>query len=233
MEGDRPGLLLVWLRAFLLGAAALLSGTVAHASADGLLPSVSAMLSLLGLAAVAGAWFLRRRAGGRRLVVLVLAGQTLVHLALTLVAGHRGDPVSAPVALTRMVPASGHATLHDELMGVAPATGATVTPTFGWVTHLVHHVSEQSPAMVAAHLLAAVALGLWLAHGETLAWSALLVTSAWLLGLLGLVHDADRSRRPVVALPGRSAPTDRVVVLLPQLASRAVSRRGPPLSFAA
>ncbi len=233
MEGSRPGLLLIWLRAFLLGAAALLSGTVAHASADGLLPSVAAMLVLLALSAAVAAWFLRRRVGGLRLVVLVLAGQTLVHLALTLLAGHRGDPVSAPVALTPVAPPAGHASLHEELMGGLPPAGSTTTPTFGWVSHLVHHLSEQAPAMVAAHLLAAVALGLWLAVGEALAWSALMVTAAWLVGLLRLVDAAGRSPHLVVVPAARPAPTDRVVVLLPQLTSHAVSHRGPPLSLAA
>lgn len=233
MEGNRPGLLLVWLRAFLVGAAALLSGTVAHASADGLLPSLAAMLVLLALSAAAAAWFLRRRVGGLRLVVLVLAGQTLVHLALTLLAGHRGDPVSAPVALTPAVPASGHASLHEELMGGLPPAGSATTPTFGWVTHLVHHLSEQAPAMMAAHLVAAVALGLWLAWGEAHAWSALLVTAAWLAGLLGLVDALGGSRHLVVVPAAGPAPTDRVVVLLPQLASHTISHRGPPQSLAA
>ncbi|MFN8193084.1 MAG: hypothetical protein U0R80_02245 [Nocardioidaceae bacterium] len=228
MVADRPAAPTVWLRALLVGAAALVSGTVAHAAADGLLPSVGALLVLLGLATVGGAWFLRRRAGRLRLVALVVTGQSLVHLALTMLAGHRGDP-RTPVAVPTPV-VTRDASLQDALMGGAMPQNRAA-PDLAWATHLVHHVVEQGPAMAAAHLAGAVALGLWLALGEARLWSVLLVSAALMSARLRRRRH-DRPGLPPHAPLRRPAPTVSVVLLLPQLVGGSVSHRGPPRSFA-
>lgn len=239
----RPGSFLLWLRAWLLGSVALLSGTVAHTSAAGLLPSWPALGGLLLACTVAGATFLRRRASGVRLVALVLAGQTAVHLVLTMLAGHRGDaPVAGPAVPAEVVPpaaagqpAAGSAT--DQLMAQllaehpAHATGAGgAAPTLGTLPHLVDHVVEQGPLMLLAHTAAAAALGLWLAVGERALWALLTTGSSrlgsWAARVLALGSSPDPA---LIVAQVRPARGDAPVVRRPQLANHTFSLRGPPV----
>lgn len=150
MDVLRPGSVLLWLRAWLLSSAFVLSGTVAHASAEGLLPSWRWLLLLSLGGTTAAAALLRRPASGVRLVALLLAGQTVVHLALTVLAGHRAA--------------------HHEM---APEPSTSTSPWLTFVHHEFEHLAEQRPSMVLAHLLGAVALALWLAVGERALWGML------------------------------------------------------------
>jgi hypothetical protein len=196
----RPGPFLVWTRAALLGAIALLSGTAAHVSAGGLLPSSIAMVGLLVIATLAATRCVLHRASALRLVALVLAGQTLIHLMLSALAGH-----------------------HEDL-GVAGSSS-------GSLAHLVHHLSEQDPLMVLAHLVAAAVLGGWLAVGESALWTALVLVTArlcgWASALLPVTVDG-------WARPGRcdlrhSRTPCAHVVRRRALVVGTVTHRGPPL----
>jgi hypothetical protein len=82
---------LLWGRALLLSGVALLSGTVAHAAAHGVLPGVPVLAGLLAVGTALAAPLLRRPAGTGRLVTMLVLGQAGVHLALTLLGGHEGD----------------------------------------------------------------------------------------------------------------------------------------------
>ena len=89
--GTTPGAALVWARAAVLGGAMALVGGVSHTSAGGLLPQV-AVTALVVLGCVAlSAVFLTGPASPLRVVALLVGGQTGVHVALTLAAGHVGD----------------------------------------------------------------------------------------------------------------------------------------------
>ena len=208
---------LLWLRAGLLGAIALLTGIVSHASADGLLPS-AAWLAVLGLGAtLSAAWVLRRRVSAAGLLGLAVLGQTITHLALTVLAGHRGDPVTRPAH------AVAGGTWEDAMMGGYADPPAA--PSLGWTTHLVDHMTEIGPGMVLAHLLGALALAGWLAMGEAALWGLLLLLGAdicaWLVAWTA----------PLVPLAPAPARAD-VPLAAPRrwvLCQGNVSRRGPPL----
>jgi hypothetical protein len=134
---------LLWLRAALLSAVALLAGTVAHASAHGHLPGPAAMVALLAAGTLVSAPLLTRPAGPATIAALLVVGQTGVHVVLTALSGHEGDE---PV---------GH--------GHEPE----------WVHHLTEDLSGPHAAMALAHAAAAAAVGLWLAVGERALWELL------------------------------------------------------------
>ncbi len=218
MDGIRATGALLWLRAGLLGAIALLTGVVSHAAADGLLPSAGTLVALGLLATAAAAWVLRRRMPWLALVGLALLGQAVVHLALSVLAGHRGDPVAAPPR-----PLTGATTWQDSLLGGYADPAAA--PSLGWASHLVEHLTEVGPGMVLTHLLGAAVLAGWLAIGEGALWALLL--------LVGAEVGSRLWRWFVVPVVSPAAPARTVVPLVaprPVLLSRGgLCRRGPPL----
>ncbi len=133
---------LVWARAAMLAAVSLLTGTLAHVSAHGLLPGPVTMAALLLVGTTAAAPFLRTQASTARVVVLLALGQTVVHGALTALAGHRGEPAEHGA--------------HSLL---------------GAVHHLTEDLTGPHAAMALAHALAAATVGAWLASGEHALWA--------------------------------------------------------------
>lgn len=124
-----------WGRAALLASVALGTGVVAHVSADGRMAGPVPILVLYAVTTACAASLLGRPATTTRIVVLLVAGQTMVHGVLTAMSGHRGDPplqraAAAPLAIP------------------APAQ------------HLVADLSGPHAVMALAHLAAAVAVGL-------------------------------------------------------------------------
>lgn len=207
---------LLWARAALLGCVGLLTGVVSHTAADGLLPSVGWMLALAAWSIVVSAWFLRRRRTAPLLVALALAAQACVHLALSILAGHRGEARVSPT----LAPASS-GSLEDALMGghVDPATQVDL----GWTTHALDHLTAVGPWMVLGHLAGAAALGAWLAVGEAALWGLLLFVGASVLARLSLrLPPVVRRPRPLPIAVGQATPVSLLVV-----GSR--SRRGPPV----
>lgn len=86
------GPLLRWTRVAMLAAVAPVSALVAHVSADGLLPGWPALIVLYVICCGTAGTLLGRPASTLRVVVLLMAGQTFIHGALTSLSGHRGDP---------------------------------------------------------------------------------------------------------------------------------------------
>ncbi|MFC4786452.1 hypothetical protein ACT8ZV_18395 [Nocardioides sp. MAHUQ-72] len=231
MTRDVSGALL-WGRALLLAAVVLVTGVVGHTSADGLLPGPAGLTVLAALVLVTCAALLGRPATRLRLVAVTVGGQTLVHLALTVTAGHAGDHTTAvvrrapsplPVVDGRRV-----GSLLDQYDAAAgPALGPGPALPLG---HLVADLSDHAP-MMAAHLVASALVGLWLAVGEQALWTLVALAGALAcapLRVLVAVVPAPAARRqnPVVAAwPGPTAPTP--------LLARAVVRRGPPSALAA
>ncbi len=182
-------------------------------------------LALLGAFAVtaAAAW----AAAGRRRGAPTIAGalfvlQGALHLLFSMAGAHAGDtghPTAA--APSRM---TGTHAMH----GTTAADGAVgMTGT--------HHMSsapgtwmsmDMSSGMLAAHLLAALLCGLWLAHGEaaflTLARAALAYAFTPLRLILARVRVPDVPRR-TIRRARRAAHRPHTVVL-----AHTLSRRGPP-----
>jgi len=220
---------LLWPRAILAGGLAFGFGVVGHVTADGLLPGPGLLVALLVLVVAVSAPVLNRAAGPIRIVSLLVGGQAVVHLALTVTAGHRGDPgLSSPVSpstrhLAVLPQVDGHrmGSLQDAYEGMS-SHSSTVAPALP-VGHLAHDLAAHAP-MMAVHLVAAALVGLWLARGERCLWTLLALTSR-------LVLAASWALAPVPAAPPRRlpalAPLSVIPVALRQ--SRPHARRGPPV----
>ncbi len=193
-----------WGRALVLGAMMMLTGSVAHATAGGLLPTAPTLAALLAVCVLVSAAFLGRSASLPVLVGLLALGQTVIHLALSALAGHVGEP-AGPVAWDRVGP---------NLEALAAET----------ISH--------APMMM-AHLVAATGVALWLAVGERALWAvlwslAVIVLRPVLAALCAL--GARMLPAPVTVLPvlDRTAALPRRLAVL----ARSVVRRGPPLQLA-
>ena len=86
-----------WLRALLLATVALLAGGLAHVSAGGALPGALGVAALLVLGTTVSAPLLGTRASTRRVVLLLVLGQTAVHALLTAASGHHHEDEAGPV----------------------------------------------------------------------------------------------------------------------------------------
>ncbi|GAA4382052.1 hypothetical protein GCM10023146_44360 [Nocardioides caricicola] len=219
---------LLWARAFLLAFVACFLGVTGHVTADGLLPGPGWLVVLLVVGTLLSLPLLARPASGLRLVVLLVGGQTLVHLFLTVTAGHTGDRVEAPVAhhSGRILPTvDGHriGTLQDQYDAmIGSATAQPALP----VGHLVSDLSAHAP-MMAVHLLAAALVGLWLAVGERSLWTLVALATAVLLRLVTPLLPV-LPERGLVTLPA-----EPVGLAAPHRLTRSVVRRGPPALLAA
>ncbi|MFB7392729.1 hypothetical protein [Streptomyces sp. NPDC056191] len=188
-------------------------------------------LTLLGAFTVtaAAAW----AAAGRRRGAPTIAGalfvlQGALHLLFSLAgsrAGDTGHPATAPQATTAvhgMHAMNGMHAMHGTA-GADGAAGPAGPHDLGATTAMF---MDMSTGMLAAHLLAALLCGLWLAHGEaaffTLARAALAYAFTPLRLLLARAQVPDAPRRPV-RRARRSAHRPHTVVL-----AHTLSRRGPP-----
>ncbi|MBP2581671.1 hypothetical protein J3A78_002149 [Streptomyces sp. PvR006] len=185
-------------------------------------------LTLLGAFTVtaAAAW----TAAGRRRGAPTIAGalfvlQAALHLLFSLAgsrAGDTGHPATAPQEMHGTHGATGMHAMH----GTAGADGAAGTAGSHDLGATTAMFMDMSTGMLAAHLLAALLCGLWLAHGEaaffTLARAALAYAFTPLRLLLARTQVPDAPRRPV-RRARRSAHRPHTVVL-----AHTLSRRGPP-----
>ena len=202
----RPDALLLWGRAAVLTGSTFLVGALGHVTAGGLLPGVPALVLLLATGTTLAAVFLSRPASTRLLVGLVVVGQTLVHGALSLTAGHgagHGAGHRGGVVHVRAAPGSlptgsggrvGSLQDHYEATVAAPvATGLTVPDPASLLDHA---------PMFLAHAAAGVLVGLWLAVGERAVWALLALAVRTVLAPLVAVLlplTPARRLRPAVA----------------------------------
>lgn len=228
----RASLTLRWVRASVLAAVALGTGAVAHVSAEGRLPGPGGLMVLTLACTALAAALLGRQASTLRLVALVVAGQGFVHTGLAAMAGHRGDPVAHPTHPLPAPTAPRTGSYFDQWEAAHPAAGsAPAVP--AWLVHAVADVVEH-PAMALAHVLAAAAVGLWLAAGERALFALLTLTAALALTLVRRLRDALAAIR-VVPVPAPVRRTTYQVLRLPRrdVWARGPVRRGPPLLLAA
>jgi hypothetical protein len=234
----QAGLVLRWARALLLAGVSVAGGALGHVSADGLLPGASGLAALFLVATCAAAAMLGRPASTLRVVLLLVVGQTLIHVALAAMAGHHGDSAMPPEPPRPAMPDhadTGPRSLHDQIHPDPPVLEYLAVP--GSLQHVLAELTGANALMALAHLAAAAAVGLWLALGERALWTVLALTGqrvqvlvraaigSHLEGCQALSELACRQRPNLVpasaVLPNQKAP--RLLLL-----SRAVVRRGPP-----
>jgi hypothetical protein len=175
-------------------------------------------------AAVTGAagWCLAGRERGLPLIVtVVVAAQTVLHSAFSLAQSAPGGTASMDTGALDMG--------NDMGMGMGMSTGSMRMDAMD-MSHM-DHVGQatggsSSFGMLAAHLLAALLCGLWLAYGERAAFRILRAVAGWLAAplrlLLALPVPPHRPRLHV----RRRRSDDRAPRLL--LLVHAITSRGPP-----
>jgi hypothetical protein len=218
----------LWARAGVVGSLAFLLGVVGHVTADGRLPGPVFLTVLLTMAVLLSAPMLSRPASSLRIVTMLVGGQTLLHLVLTVSAGHAGDRrtgtgAARSSALDSLPVLDGRrvGSLQDAYDGAGDQPGG-LAPTLP-VGHLVDDLSAHAP-MMAAHLVVAALVGLWLGYGERCLWTLIALTGRRILM-------AARTLQPVAVavrltmVDGALAPAGPRSVWL----VRSDSRRGPPL----
>jgi hypothetical protein len=211
-----------WARALTLALVMLGAGYSGHVAGGGVAPPIGLLGPMLVVVTVAVAPFLEKPASVPRVVVLMLAAQALLHLALELVGS---------AAATHAVP------MTHSAAGAGMAHMAQGGPTSSWAASVMACLTADHLNMLAAHLGAALVVALWLAAGERAAWtlvgvSTFTVAKAW----LAICDACVVTRVVVVGMRPRAlfAWIDRRSVL-PSVweGRRAFSQRGPPRVSAA
>jgi hypothetical protein len=218
----------LWARALLMGSLAFILGVVGHVTADGLLPGPVFLTVLLAMSVLLSAPMLSRPASTTRIVAMLVGGQTLLHLVLSVTAGHAGDRAASTVATRSsamadlpVVDGRRLGSLQDAYTGAGDQPGA-LAPTLP-VGHLINDLSAHAPMMV-VHLVAAALVGLWLGYGERCLWTILALTGRRVLAAVWVLQPVASAPR-LTFLDAVLAPAGPRSVWL----VRPDSRRGPPL----
>lgn len=218
----------LWARALVVGLLAFALGVIGHVTADGLLPDPTFLAVLLAMSVLLSASMLSRPASSMRLVAILVGGQTLLHLVLSLSAGHAGDraagtAVARSSALGELPVLAGRrvGSLQDAYTGAADQQGG-LAPALP-LGHLVDDLSAHAP-MMAVHLAVAALVGLWLGYGERCLWAVLALTGRRILALTWAPQPVATAPR-ITSLDALRAPAGPHSVWL----VRPDSRRGPPL----
>ncbi|MFI7409710.1 hypothetical protein ACIBU0_13705 [Streptomyces sp. NPDC049627] len=178
--------------------------------------------TLVGGAATTGVvgWCLAGRERGPALIVsVVVALQTALHLAFSLVPQEAVGQAQASTGMGSM--SHTMPPMHMDSTDLGHLS----------LRHLDHggHVTggTSSAGMVAAHLLAALLCGLWLAYGERAAFRILRAVAGWLATPLGLPLDLPAPpHRPRIRVRRRHDDRSPRRLLL----THSITSRGPPLA---
>lgn len=237
-----------WIRAALLSAVAMGSGALGHLAAGGLMPGRVALGVLFAVCLGTAGSALGRPASTLRVVVLVIAGQTFIHGALTALSGHKGDPPSSrseaagPAAVVPAGEGRRVGSLYDQVYAGHPGAARTQLAVPAPVEHLLADLTGPHAVMALAHLVAAVLVGLWLARGEHALWELLRVAADGVRELLvrtlvaccdriaGLGRVVNGSLRLRLAVGAQWQPIEPATITM---LARSVVRRGPPALLAA
>ncbi|MEV0204360.1 hypothetical protein AB0H97_04080 [Streptomyces sp. NPDC050788] len=219
------------LRAAVFAAVCVLLAALGHVLMSG--NDVPAWVLAAGLAATGTVgWCLAGRERGLPLIVaVVVAAQTVLHEAFSLAQSSSGGAASNGMKSMDMgsmdmgsmhmgsMPMDSMDMGHMD-MGRMPHTGPMAHSMDGW---------GSSYGMLAAHLLAALLTGLWLAYGEKAAFRILRAVAARLAAplrlLLALPPALDRPRVHPRRPRSDRAPSLRLLV-------HAITSRGPPAGTA-
>ncbi|MGW1285637.1 hypothetical protein ACWDBD_22670 [Streptomyces sp. NPDC001118] len=231
------------LRAAVFAAVCVVLAALGHVLMSGQdVPAWALAAGLLATGAVG--WCLTGRERGPRLIVpLVAAAQTALHTAFSfaqsvsgstppLAAGHTGMDMgmgSMPMGSTHSVDSMDMGHMGMGHMDMGHMGHASMDP----LQHLGHSLGvgdTSSFGMAAAHLLAALFTGLWLAHGEKAVFRILRAVAGWLAAPLRLLLRAlpVTGERPDQRLCRPRS--DRAPSL--DLLIHAITSRGPPVGTA-
>ncbi|MGW0333683.1 hypothetical protein ACWD0J_17730 [Streptomyces sp. NPDC003011] len=185
-------------------------------------------------------WCLAGRERGLPLIVaVVVAAQTLLHLAFEFAQSAAPLPTagSSPVPRGAMDMDSTARDMGSVHMGSAHMDAVHMDAVHIGFTHPEHRDAGQmahmghdmdgtsSFGMLAAHLLAALLCGLWLAHGERAAFRILRTLAGWLAAPLRLLLALPTPpHRPRIRVRRRSDWAPRRFLLV-----HAITSRGPPV----
>ncbi|WP_028808454.1 hypothetical protein [Streptomyces canus] len=183
------------LRAGVFAAACVLLAALGHVTMSGTPVPWWAMAAGAAATGVAG-WLLAGRERGRTsIVVVVTAAQAVLHETFT----QAQELTSASAVMPGAGGPTGTSTVDMGSMG-SMDMGSMSGMDMGSTAHAVHGMSggghmhgmagmsgAASVGMFAAHLLAAVLCGLWLAHGERAVFRVLRAAAAWLAAPLRLL----------------------------------------------
>ncbi|MFJ6983784.1 MULTISPECIES: hypothetical protein [unclassified Streptomyces] len=222
------------LRAAMFAAVCVLLAALGHALMSERQVPAAALAAALAVTAAVG-WALAARERGPVLVVaVVVAAQTALHTAFSYAQSATGGGTPAPAPDT-----AGTALNPLRAMSVPSLPDAASEPMpmpmpMGHMGHMSHLGGADggpgsSFGMLAAHLLAALLCGLWLAYGEQATFRILRAVAARLAAplrlLLALPVPPDRPR--VRARRHRSDRAPRLLLV------HAITSRGPPHGTAA
>jgi len=210
-----------WARALTLASVMLCAGYSGHVAAGGGAPPGALLGPMLVVVTVAVAPFLEKPASAGRVVVLMLAGQGLLHVALEVV-GSAAPRHGAPMMQT----ATG-----DGMAAMVP--GVPSPSSTLWMLCL----NDAHLNMLITHVGAALVVALWLASGERAAWVLLGVTGLAVAKTWSAVCDACVVTAVIVVGKRPTAPLawvdQRRVPRSVWDGGRALSQRGPPRVCAA
>ncbi|POX44174.1 hypothetical protein [Streptomyces sp. Ru72] len=219
-------------RAAVFAAVCVLLAALGHVTMSG---SHVPAWALAAGAAVTGAvgWCLAGRERGLPLIVaVVVAAQAMLHTAFSLAqAAGAGPELGSTASLDLGFPASTGDDMGSMDMGSMPMDSMDMRAMgMGPMAHLGHCTGGTSSlGMLAAHLLAALLCGLWLACGEKAAFRILRAVAGRLAAplrlLLALPLTPDRPRTRVRRRGSHRAPRLLLIV-------HAITHRGPPVGTA-
>jgi hypothetical protein len=208
------------LRAAVFAAVCVLLAALGHVMMSGTDVPAWALAAAAVVTGGAG-WCLAGRERGLPLIVtVVVATQTALHSAFSLAQSATGGTES----MSSMSMAQRDAT-HTSMAHMDMGMGMASMPGTGDMGGMGHSADGTwSFGMLAAHLLAALLCGLWLAHGERAAFRILRALAGWLTAplrlLLALPDTPDRPRVRVRRRRSERAP--RLLLV------HAITSRGPP-----
>ncbi|MGW5422929.1 hypothetical protein [Streptomyces sp. NPDC003943] len=211
------------LRAALFAAVCVTLAAVGHSSMSAHSVPVSSLLTAFAVT-TALAW---AAAGRRRGPVALVPGLAAVQGVLHLIfgAGEAGGGAAAAGHMAGMAGMTGTASAMPMPMPMSMPVdgGASSGMGFGMGSGM-----GSGAGMLAAHALAALACGLWLARGEAALFALARTAGALALAPLRVALAAVRLLVPVPPRPRPVRPRAPACVLRGVLLAQAVSRRGPP-----
>lgn len=212
------------LRAGVFAAACVLLAAFGHVMMSGTTVPWWTMAAGTTATGTAG-WLLAGRERGRRLIVtVVVAAQALLHemfsLGQSLAAGTTPGPGRASAAMTGMDMSSPDAMDMSGMTHMPHMTHGS-----GGMAHTHSMAGVSSSGMLAAHLIAAVLCGLWLAYGERAVFRVLRAAAARLAAPLRMLLALPVPARPPARRRRTAANHSRLARFL---LCYSVTSRGPP-----
>ncbi|MER7780051.1 hypothetical protein ABTZ21_34510 [Streptomyces sp. NPDC096191] len=225
------------VRAGVFAAVCVLLAALGHATMSGAPVPWWTLAAGAGATGVGG-WLLAGRERGLPLIVTVVtAAQLVLHETFSKAQTFAAPSASRPPGPTGTGSAGAHS-MHmgsmgthsmDSMSGMDMGGGAHAGHGMPGLDHVHSMSGASSVGMFAAHVLAAVLCGLWLAHGERAVFQILRAAAAWLAAPLRLLLALPTPACPPSVRRRRTAVVDATVRLL--LCS-SLTFRGPPVGAA-